>query len=175
MNMNDRRVDAGLRRVEELLREQVPRATGFELDRIRLRATRSRHAGLGKRRDGLMRSRIAVTMMLAAGFLFSCTGVGLAVSGISSSGSAATSQYASEQAPGQGVAGETTGGGHQNQNAQGDTGSGNQAAAQQASQVAVTGGDNSLPFTGVAAIPLLLAGIGLTVTGFAFRRAATRS
>lgn len=116
-----------------------------------------------------MRSRIAVTMMLAAGFLFSFAGAGLAVSGISSDGSAATSQYATEQAPGQGVAGETESGGQQG-NAGGAANG--EAAGQVSRQVAATGSGSSLPFSGFLAIPLLLTGVGMTAAGFAFRRAA---
>lgn len=115
-----------------------------------------------------MRSRIAVTTMLVAGFLTSGTGAALAVSGISGAGSAAKHEY-----PQQAVSGEQAQGGNGGGNgAQGVQGT--EAATQAARQVAVSGGGNELPFTGLAAIPLLLAGVGLAGAGFAFRRAGPR-
>ena len=115
-----------------------------------------------------MRSRIAVTMMLVAGFLFSCTGAGLAVSGISGAGSAAEHQYPSQAVSGEQAQGGN-GGGNGTQGVQGS-----EAASQAARQVAVTGGSSGIPFTGFAAIPLLLVGVGLAGAGFVFRRAAAR-
>jgi hypothetical protein len=185
------RIYADLPEVEACLRDQVPKATGLELDRIKLRAMNA-HASPGRstRRGEFMRSRIAVTMMLVIGFLISGTGAGLAVSGISGAGSAAEHEYPTEAADGQqGIAGEQAGGnqasqGGGNQASQGggnqaSQGGGNQAsqgveAAQAARQVAVSGGGNGLPFTGLAAIPLLLVGVGLTASGFVFRRAGAR-
>jgi hypothetical protein len=183
------RIYADLPEVEACLRDQVPKATGLELDRIKLRAMNA-HASPGRstRRGEFMRSRIAVTMMLVVGFLISGTGAGLAVSGISGAGSAAEHEYPTEAADGQqGIAGEQAGGnqgiagekGGGNQGIAGEKGGGDQAsqgveAAQAARQVAVSGGGNGLPFTGLAAIPLLLVGVGLTASGFVFRRAGAR-
>jgi hypothetical protein len=171
---DEMRTDAELRQLELRLQEQAPRATGLELDRIRLRAMSAPSRGRATRRSELMRSRIAVTAMLAAGFLFAGTGAGLAVSGISGAGSAATHEYPTEAVGGQQgeqqILGETAAG--KTQSSQSSQSSQGIEAAQAARQVAATGGGGGLPFTGFAAIPLLLAGIGLTGTGFVFRRAA---
>lgn len=118
-----------------------------------------------------MRSRFAVTFMLVLGFLISGSGAALAVSGISASGSAAENQYPAEVVGQQGgEQGETGGGGNEaNQGTQGT-----EEAAQVAQQVAVTGEDSGLAFTGFAAIPLLLVGVGLTTAGLILRRPGTQ-
>jgi hypothetical protein len=166
------RIDPGLLDVEARLRDEVPRATALELDRIKLRAMAAQASrGRSNRRSDFMRSRIAVAMMLVCGFLLSGTGAGLAVSGISASGSAGEKQYPTENTGGQqGILGEQGGG------SQGTTANqGTQGAAQPARQVAVTGGDSGLPFTGFAAIPLLLVGVGLVGAGFVVRRGRAAS
>lgn len=161
-------IDADLLGVDLRLRDEVPKATALELDRIKLRATAA-HATRGRatRRGELMRSRIAVTMMLVAGFLMAGSGAALAVSGISGAGSAGTHEY-----PVENIGGQQGTGGQQGVLGAGGQGGANEGAAQAARQVEVTGGDNGLPFTGFAAIPLLLVGVGLAGAGFAFRRAA---
>jgi hypothetical protein len=165
------RIDPGLLDVEARLRDEVPRATALELDRIKLRAMAAQASrGRSNRRSDFMRSRIAVAMMLVCGFLLSGTGAGLAVSGISGSGSAGEGQYPIESTEGQqGILGEQ--GGSQGTAAN----QGTQGAAQPARQVAVTGGDSGLPFTGFAAIPLLLVGVGLVGAGFVVRRGRAAS
>jgi hypothetical protein len=172
-------IDADLLEVEDRLRGEVPRATPLELDRIKLRAMAAQaERGRWTRRSGFMRSKIAVATMLVCGFLLSGTGAGLAVSGISGAGSAAEQQYPTETTGGeQGVLGEQGGssqggagaGGNPGTQVAGETAAG---AAQPARQVAVSGGDSGLPFTGLMAIPLLLVGVGMAAAGFAFRRAA---
>ena len=165
-------IDADLLEVDTRLRDEVPRATALELDRIKLRANAA-HATRGRatrtRRGELMRSRIAVTMMLVAGFLMAGSGAALAVSGISGAGSAGTHEY-----PVENIGGQQGTGGEQGVLGAGGQGGANEGAAQAARQVAVTGGDNGLPFTGFAAIPLLLVGVGLAGAGFAFRRAGAK-
>jgi hypothetical protein len=167
--LNRELIDADLLGVDTRLRDEVPKATALELDRIKLCA-KAAHASRGRmtRRGEWMRSKIAVTMMLVVGFLMSGTGAALAVSGISGAGSAGTHEYPTENTGGeQGILGETGG-------KQGGANQATQGTAQAARQVAVTGGGNSLPFTGFAAIPLLLAGVGLAGAGFAFRRAGAQ-
>jgi hypothetical protein len=158
------RIDADLLELGVRLRRAVPKATALELDRIKLRA-RDAHASRGRltRRSGFMRSRIAVTMMLVFGFLLSGAGASLAVSGISGAGSAGLHQYPAENPGGQqGVLG---------QNAGNKGGEAAEEAAQPAQQVAVTGGGSQLPFTGLAAVPILLVGAGMVGAGFVLRRA----
>jgi hypothetical protein len=184
-----KRTDAALAGIEARLRDEVPRATAPELDRIKLRAMAAQASReRSTRRSEFMRSRIAVAMMLVCGFLLSGTGAGLAVSGISGEGSAAVIQYPTETKGGQqGILGQQ-GGSDQGTGAEQEKGadkgsSGSQGiagetageAAQAARQVAVSGGDSGLPFTGFAAIPLLLIGVGLVAAGFVTRRSRTAS
>jgi hypothetical protein len=146
----------------ELLERERPTATPLELDQVKTRIMARRQP---PRRYGLkgslLKTRLAITMMLALGILTSGTGVGLAVSGGSSSGSAGAAQY-KQSTP-------NTGGG--------TLGSEDQApqAAQEANQVAATTSSGSLPFTGLAAIPILFVGVGLLATGLAVRRSVRRS
>jgi hypothetical protein len=171
MNQSERElVDADLMAVAMRLRDEVPKATPLELDRIKLRAkAASASRGRATRRGEWMRSRIAVTTMLVVGFLISGTGGALAVSGISGAGSAGEHQYPVQAVGGEQASGGGNAGGNQSQAQQGT-----EAATQAARQVAVTGGGGGLPFTGFVAIPLLLVGVGLTAAGFAFRRAGAR-
>ena len=147
----------------ELLERERPTATPFELDQVKTRIMARRQT---PRRYGLkgslLKTRLAITMMLALGILTSGTGVGLAVSGGSSSGSAGAAQY-KQSTP-------DTGGG-------GTLGSEDQApqATQEANQVVATTSSGSLPFTGLAAIPILFVGVGLLATGLVVRRSVRRS
>lgn len=141
--------------ISRLLREERPQASELELDDIK-RRVRQRVARKGQP----MRSRLAILAMLVAGLLFAGTGAGLAVQGFDQSGSdASQAQY-----PGGGgdVLGEEDSGGGEvtpeetvNDEAQ---------VAQQ-----VESGD-SLPFTGFAAIPVVLAGVALIGGGLMLRR-----
>jgi len=148
----------------ELLERERPTATPLELDhvktRIMARRQPSRRYGL---KGSLLKTRLAITMMLALGILTSGTGVGLAVSGGSSSGSASQAQYP-----------ETP---KNNNNPGSVLGSEEQApqAAQEANQVVATTSSGSLPFTGLAAIPILFVGVGLMATGLVIRRNVRRS
>jgi len=122
-----------------------------------------------------MKSRIVVLTMLVLGMLLSTTGAGLAVSGIS--GNAAKEQYppvTPNEAPssGGGVLGDQ------------DSGAGEEAAPNNGGGNAPTGGEgvqpsrqvesgannSKLPFTGFAAIPVLLGGIALLSAGLVLRR-----
>jgi hypothetical protein len=115
-----------------------------------------------------MKSRLAILGMLVAGILFSTTGGALAISGFTSSSSVA--QYG-------GVQGESSGGGPKAgvEGASGNGGSnpssGNGAGLQPVQQVeaGATGGD-TLPFTGFAAIPVLIGGVALLSGGLVMRR-----
>jgi hypothetical protein len=141
--------------ISRLLREERPQASELELDQIK-RRVRQRVARKGQP----MRSRLAILAMLVAGLLFAGTGAGLAVQGFDQSGDdASQAQY-----PGGGgdVLGEEDSGGGEvipeetvNDEAQ---------VAQQ-----VESGD-SLPFTGFAAIPVVLAGVALIGGGLMLRR-----
>lgn len=93
-----------------------------------------------------MKSRMAMALVLTVGMLMSMTGAGLAISGSSGSGSAANAQYPPNEPPKDPK----------------DPKAFVHAAAQ-----AKTG---SLPFTGYAAVPILLIGVVLLGTGFVLRR-----
>ena len=111
-----------------------------------------------------MKSRLAMVLMVALGLMVSGTGAGLAVQGSSGNGNAAQNQYPKEKPPG-GVLGEE------------DSGDAGQPAAQQERQVAagVQGGGSELPFTGFAAIPIIVLGVAMIATGMVLRRRTGRS
>ena len=119
-----------------------------------------------------MKSRIAILSMLVLGMLMSTTGAGLAVSGLSQH-NASVAQYGTPTPT------PTSGGG----NVLGDEDSGNNVLpesnngggpsgdVQPARQVEAGADTNSsLPFTGFAAVPILLGGIALLSAGLVLRR-----
>lgn len=108
-----------------------------------------------------MKSRAMILAMLVAGILLSTTGAGLAVSGLSSK-DAATAQYGGGAPPAGDVLGEEESGGSSNSATPTPV-----AAAQPAAQVEA--GDNSLPFTGFAALPILIGGVALLAGGMVLR------
>lgn len=174
-----------LAQIARRLQEERPALSGLELDQIKLqvqrRAARPKNTFLSKQRRALMKSRMAITSMLVLGVFAGGTGTGLAVSGISDSGSAGTAQYPPgpndgpnkpkilglEEDPGGGgddVAGADGGGdvaGAEEGNGQGEVQATRQVSVQE---------EGSLPFTGLAAIPLILLGIGLLASGLVLRR-----
>jgi hypothetical protein len=109
-----------------------------------------------------LRTRIAIVAMLVLGFAFSGSAVGLAISGSTSSQTAAQSQYGPPG--GSGVLGENGSGG----NGSGTT-SGTQPAQQQTVESGAANNTSSLPFTGFAAIPVLIIGMALLGGGFVLR------
>jgi len=136
-------------------------ATPLELDQMK---TRVMARAQGTRRSGakgsLLKTRFAITMMLVVGILLSCTGAGLAVSGSSGSGNAGAAQYSKPETNNNGnVLGQEE----------------QPAATQEANQVAATTSSGSLPFTGLAAIPILAIGVGLFGTGLVVRRSSRRT
>jgi hypothetical protein len=162
--------------VIQLLQDGRPQATELELDKIKQRARRQ--AADHSRRNQSMKSRLAIVAMVAFGMLFSTAGAGLAVSGISSnSDNASVAQYGTATptptataTPEGGVlpAEETNNapaGGVLPATAEDTTQPTRQVEATTASQ---------LPFTGFAAIPVMLGGIALLTGGLVLRR-RTRS
>ncbi len=113
-----------------------------------------------------MRSRFALTIMIAVGMLMSGGGAALAVSGLSATGSAAVAQY--------GAPGPANGGQHPGANVIGGGVSTPQPTVQAPRQVAASSAGGGLPFTGYAAIPVLLIGLGLLVAGVMLRSRAPR-
>ena len=138
-----------LQNVIDQLRAHRPEATALELDAVkqRVRARVSAPARRRTRRSELMKSRLVVLTMLVLGMLLSTAGAGLAVSSVT--GNAAQDQYVVSPNGGSG------GGGND---------------VQPARQVEAGANDNDLPFTGFAAIPVLLGGIALLSAGLVLRR-----
>ena len=115
-----------------------------------------------------MRSRLAILLMLVLGLTFSTTGAGLAISGFADGdGQAAQTQYDTDD----------DGGGVLPDSDDGDNGGGgvtpdsdDEADVQPARQFESATSGGSLPFTGFAAIPVLLLGLGLLSAGLIVRR-----
>jgi len=144
--------------VIRLLRENRPEATELELDQIKQRVRR-RTAQRPSRRRQAMKSRLAILSMLALGMIFSTTGAGLAVQGLTQD-DAGVAQYGpdEEQTPDE-VIGDATG---------------DADAVQPARQVAAESSGDELPFTGFLAVPVLIGGIALLSGGLVLRRQTSR-
>lgn len=114
-----------------------------------------------------MKSRMAITATLVFGALFSTTGAGLAVSGLVEGRSAQDVQYPQEveQADVLGEVGEV----EESAPAPAPAPTAAPQAAAAPRQVAATT-ENSLPFTGFSAVPVLLLGIALLAGGLMLRR-----
>jgi hypothetical protein len=165
--------DAELGPVIDRLQAERPTASALELDlikqRVRERVARNTRRS---RRTEFMRSRLAILSTLVLGMVLSTGGAGLAVSGFASQGqNAASSQYG-ESTPtpeGGGVLGEQENGkpagGKKSTPAPTQT----QPTRQVEAGAQGTGG-GQLPFTGFAAIPVLLGGVALLGTGLVLRR-----
>ncbi len=150
----------------ERLQQERPSLDGITLDRIK---TRARARGTAPHRTGaLLKSRLAITMILALGILMSLGGAGLDVSGLGeSSDDAVDVQYFNDpdDSSESSSSSETLG----DPSDPGDPGDVD-AAGQESSG---TGGGD-LPFTGFAAIPVLIGGVALLGSGFVLRRRSDR-
>jgi hypothetical protein len=200
---NRNRIPAELHDIEETLRANRPETSPLELDRIKLQAIRQASQGrtsfLARQKGAFMKSRLAMMLVIAAGFMLSTTGAGLAISGSSSSGSAAESQYtpagveehSGHHSENQGVKGAATKGNDCSGNGNGSNGGGGNSGANgsncnepaetepapaevevapvPAEQQAVVSSGSSLPFTGFVAIPLLIIGVLMVVGGAMLR------
>lgn len=113
-----------------------------------------------------MRSRLAILGMLVLGMVLSTGGAGMAISGLSSADdNAAVSQYGREQ-PDDDVLGDEDSGGPGGQQ---DDNDGTQPDRQVELGAQDDGGEE-LPFTGFAAIPVLIGGVALFGTGLVLRK-----
>jgi hypothetical protein len=195
MNHSNRdRTPDGAEHVVKRLEEERITASPLELDRLKLQAMqqaeRARPSLYAMKKGTFMKSRLALTLVLVAGFMFSTTGATLAISGSSGSGSAANSQYiaphneenncGSEKGAGGegGTNGEGGGGqkcgnhgvkgagakGESNNTLSGPSNGAGPVATEQV-EVATEESGSTLPFTGFLAIPLLVLGLGLIVVG----------
>jgi hypothetical protein len=166
--------DAELGSVISRLEAERPTASELELGLIRQRV-RERVAPSARRsrRTEFMRSRLAIIAMLVFGGLLSTGGGALAVSGFASQqDNAAQGQYGGVQGEedqgDQGTLGEEDSGGGAPSGGSEDNGT--QPARQVEAGAQGTGGEEQLPFTGFAAIPILLGGVALLTTGLVLRR-----
>jgi hypothetical protein len=157
--------------VIRLLRENRPEATALELDQIKQRVRR-RTAQRPSRRREAMKSRLAILSMLALGMVFSTTGAGLAVQGLTSDDASVAQYGPEEEQPAGGVLGEDVAGGGGGEAAEG--GEAGEEAVQPARQVAAESAGDTLPFTGFLAIPVLLGGVALLSTGLVLRHRTRR-
>jgi hypothetical protein len=171
--------------VIRLLQEGRPQATEIELDQIKQRARRQ--AADSSRRKQSMKSRLAIVAMVAFGMVFSTAGAGLAVSGItSSSDNASVAQYGTTTPtptptgtpvadeggvlPAEETNNAPKGGTSPAEETPSPSGGVSPAEATQPTrQVEATTG-SQLPFTGFAAIPVMLGGIALLTGGLVLRR-----
>ena len=162
--------------VIRLLEDGRPRATDLELDQIKQRIRRGQAASPSGRKQS-MKSRLTILAMVAFGMLFSTAGAGLAVSGISSNtDNASVAQYGTPTPTPESttVAAEEEGGvlpAEETNNAP----EGNVSPAEEATQTQPTRQveattESQLPFTGFAAIPVMLGGIALLTGGLVLRR-----
>lgn len=147
--------------ITERLDRERPTATALELDSVKQRVLSSRPT-----RSGL-RARIALIAMLAFGMLFSTSGATLAISGFAGNDQAAEVQY--------GGGDEDDDGGVKGVDDDDDgavvpeTSGSDEPVVQAQRQVVQSSGDE-LPFTGFAAIPVLLLGVALLSGGLVLRR-----
>jgi hypothetical protein len=182
-----------LTEVAARLCEARPTLTVVELDQLRLRIRKRAARGSG-RKGVLMKTRIAMVLMLALGGLLSVAGAGLALSGTSGKGSASVAQY-----------------GHKNNNNNNDDNNNNNDDNNNNDQTVqatvipsgpngtppasgtlpgnenqVLGGEKTqaprqataaqeLPFTGYAAIPIILIGLMLLTAGLITGRRVRRA
>src|SRR4051794_34404353 len=165
----------GLAATEARLRAARPEPTAVELDRAL--ATARRRAACGARPSpAFLRSKVAITAILALGLVTSGAGTTLAFQGSSGSGDASSAQYG---APAPGVSPGEQNGGNQG-NEQGET-LGNAprspqgSAVQAARQETANANGKQLPFTGYAAIPIIVIGLVLLSTGAVLQRRLSRS
>jgi len=182
--------------VIRLLREGRPQATEMELDQIKQRVRRRVAASSGRKQP--MKSRVAILAMLVTGMVFSTAGAGLALSG-SSHHNASIAQYGTPtptptctetpsgggtspaQTPAEctptpegGVLPAESGNGPAQSSGGGSSPSGGVAPAEatntQPTRQEAAATNSQLPFTGFAAIPVILGGLALLAGGLLLRR-----
>jgi hypothetical protein len=168
--------DGKMAAVAEMLRRERPTPTFDELQRVDRRLVAARAPRRARR--GL--SRLAVMACLSVGLLFTTAGSGLALSGYATPGPAVHAQYP-DSTPGQ-ASTPTAEGAPSKPHARPHASSpslgvirSTGASSTRYVSLAHAETDNELPFTGFAAIPVLLAGITLIAAGAVIhRRTRTR-
>jgi hypothetical protein len=160
-----------LQATADRLRAERPEATAHELDRVLVRV---RAGARGRRAGGFWRSRAAVVATLVLGMLLSTSGASLAISGFASeSGTASEAQYGGTRDEGD-VLGDEESGSPGEPGRPGTTG-GDEVQERRQVEAGSQGGGEQLPFTGFAAIPILVAGVALLAGGLLLRRDTARA
>jgi hypothetical protein len=167
MTFNDDELGSELQPIADRLRAERPTLSALELDDVKQRARAAATRPTTTKR-GFMRSRLAILLMLVLGLTFSTTGAGLAISGFADGdGQAAATQYDTDD-DGGGVLPDSDEGDDNGGGVAPDTS--DEADVQPARQFESAANGGSLPFTGFAAIPVLLLGLGLLSAGLIVRR-----
>jgi hypothetical protein len=157
--------DDELRSIADQLRSGRPTATALELDELKQRVkARTASRSHNRRTTGFMRSRAVILTAMVFGFLLSTTGAGLAISGFSDNDQASVAQYPSNQPGGEVLPGTS----------EGDDSDNSVQPARQV-QAGLQEESSQLPFTGFAAIPVLVMGLGLLGGGLVMRRSVRRN
>lgn len=198
MSHTDPNLPPDLLEVARSLEADAPCMTETDFARVRRTALGRVSTARPRTAGPFTRSRVAITSMLAVGALMSTGGAALGVSALSTDLSARAAQYGtpstqstqSQTLTGSGsgtAAGSGSGGVVGSHTGAAGSGSGDVLSAnagqtsgqpQQGAPRAVAqaprqfegGGRSELPFTGYAAIPLLLVGLGLLAAGCVLRR-----
>ena len=164
--------------VIRLLEDARPQATDLELDKIKQRIRRGQAAASSGRKQS-MKSRLTILAMVAFGMLFSTAGAGLAVSGISSNDNASVAQYGTptptptpegRTAPAEEEGGVLPAEETNNAPSGGVSPAEEQSESTQPTRQVEATTESQLPFTGFAAIPVMLGGIALLTGGLVLRR-----
>lgn len=167
MDYQNDRTPAEFEDVAARLRAERTTASPHELDRIKLRVMQradreTRLSTVAHQKGKLMKSRFALMLVIATGMVMGTAGVTMAVSGNSGSDSAANNQYS--------PAGTGGGGDDNNVLGGGDSGGDGGNVADPSAQLTTASTDSgSLPFSGLAAIPLVVLGSVLLVGGLVLR------
>ena len=153
-----------LRDLARRLDDGRPELSQMRLDELKLgilRRTGSRSSST--LRGSFMRSRAAVTLALVTGLMFTGAGGTVAVTGLSGAGDSGTGQYGEVEA-------DFESGGRDDGAVLGNVQGGSDGESADATQQVAETGEDSLPFTGFVAIPMLVGGVALLGTGAALRR-----
>jgi hypothetical protein len=177
MKQSDRDFPEEFGGIVEHLRAHRAELSPLDLDRIK-RASRDRAVGKPRLRNReatpVMRTRSSILAVLASGILLSGGGAAMGISGLASSGSASQAQYLQTGTPGGGKGAAQVLGAHAtaptHHAVRGTHATVSPSAVAQPTRQQSIGHSGSLPFTGYAAIPVLLLGLALLGTGFVMRR-----